>query len=329
MIDQSLVSYIKQNLREGFSQSEIQTALVGAGWTPQDITQAFVESGAVPAATAALPVDLTYQPDQPQSFLAKHGKLLIILLVVIILLPILAYGVFWAYERYIAAEAQPQTNTATPPPAPPPPPQAPAVDPQAAAHDRERLQDIKNLQSALDSYLGVKKVYPKLLDELVKENVISTIPLDPKSNVQYLYSPLGEPTLDYSLSFILETDAGALKKGLHEVSPSNRLEPAAVQSQDEAVRGITTMPNSLELQITNLSLTPFYPGEEVSVAVSSRVPLEQVILLVNHLKLTDSHFPFNIRFTAPKTPGEYPVQIFGFTSDSQTLTQTTKLIVKP
>lgn len=336
MVDQSLVTYVKQNLRDGFAEGEIQTALVGAGWNAQDITQAFVEAGArppKPAAAVDLPEelvsgDLNYSPGEQGSFLSRHGRLLIIIVVLIILLPILAYGGFWAYQRFTAPSPAGQTPTTPPPVQPPAPPAAPKIDPQAAARDQQRLKDIGGLQISLESHLTAKQAYPKLLDQLVAEKILTAVPLDPKSGVQYLYSPLGEPTLDYSLSFILETDIGTLQKGLNEVSPGKPLKPATVQMQDDMIRGLTTQNPSSGLSVTDLTLTSFYPGEEVSVVINSTTSLEQVFLLVNHLKLVDEHLPFNIHFTAPKVPGEYPVQIFGFDSEGGALSQTTKLIVK-
>src|SRR3989344_8894060 len=100
MVDQSLVSYIKQNIRDGFPQNEIQTALVSAGWETADINEAFIQAGLMPQSKAApvnLPPELageglTYSPTEHTSFLARHGRLLIVIVVMIILLPVLAYG---------------------------------------------------------------------------------------------------------------------------------------------------------------------------------------------------------------------------------------------
>ena len=336
MVDQSLVSYIKQNIRDGFPQGEILTALAHAGWERADIDEALVQAGLAPqtnAAPVSLPPelagdDLAYNEAEHTSFLSRHGRLLILLVAVIIILPILAYGGFWAYQRFTATEAPAETPPVTAP-APPPPPAVPKIDPQAVIRDEQRLKDIEALQTALASYFTAKRSYPKLLDQLATEKILTTVPLDPKSGVQYLYSPFGETTLDYSLSFILETDIGTMKKGLGEVSPANPLKSAEVKTQDEIVKGIIKQEPSENLRITDLSQAPFYPGEEVSLSIESTTDLSQVFILVNHLKLVDEHFPFAIRFSAPKIPGEYPVQVFGFDKDGQTLSQTTKLIVKP
>jgi len=336
MVDQSLVSYIKQNIRDGFPQAEIQTALVSAGWERTDIDEAFAQAGLEPQSKAApvtLPSefgdshDLAYNPVEPSSFLARHGRLLIVIVVVIILLPVLAYGGYWAYQNYIVQDEPVLEKTVTTPP--PAPPAAPQIDQQAVIRDEQRLKDIEALQTALTSYFTAKKEYPKLLDQLITEKILPAVPTDPKSGVQYLYSPFGDPSLDYSLSFILETDMGTLKKGLNEVSPAAPLKSAEVKSQDEIVKGLTTQSPSSKLRITDLSLAPFYPGEEVSLGIESTADLEQVFVIVNHLKLVDEHFPFAIRFSAPRTPGEYPVQVFGFDRDGTTLSQITKLIIKP
>ncbi|OGE77862.1 MAG: hypothetical protein A2751_02350 [Candidatus Doudnabacteria bacterium RIFCSPHIGHO2_01_FULL_46_14] len=337
MVDQSLVSYIKQNIRDGFPQNEIQTALVSAGWETADINEAFIQAGLMPQSKAApvnLPPELageglTYSPTEHTSFLARHGRLLIVIVVMIILLPVLAYGGFWAYQRYAVKSENLPTQVGIPTEVGTPPPAAPQIDAQAVIRDEQRLKDIESLQTALETYFTAKKTYPKLLDELMAEKILTSVPTDPKSGVQYLYSPFGQTSTDYSLSFILESDIGTLKKGLNEVSPGKPLKPEIIKSQEEAVRGATTKPISASLQITDLSQSPFYAGEEVTVSINSSVALDQVFLLVNHMKLTDEHFPFNIRFSAPRNPGEYPVQIFGFTNDGETFIQATKLTVKP
>lgn len=330
MADQSLVAYIKQNLRDGFPQNEIQIALVGAGWSRHDIDEAFAEAGhggqpqarPAPGAPAELSADLSYHPDVPASFLSRHGRLLVMIFILIILLPVLAYGGFWAYQRYSAPE---ETADPAPSPAPAPPP-APIIDEQAAVRDEQRIADVAGLQTALETYLAAKKAYPKTLDELVTEKIITAVPVDPKTQAPYLYSPFGGTPLDYSLSFILETGVGSMKKGLHEASPAQPLSASLIQKQNNAVKGLTAPAGTL--RITDLARAPFYPGEEVKIDISSSAKLIQTVLTVNHLKLTDEHFPFSVRFSAPSRPGEYPVSVFGFAENGEVVSQSTKLTVK-
>lgn len=327
MLDQSLVAYVKQNLKDGFSQTEIQNALGAAGWHQQDIAEALEQAEPVASAAAVstdFSADLTYTPES-DSFFARHGRALIIIVILIILLPVLAYAGFWGYQRYFPTRTiqnTPDTAQVNPPPA------APLIDEQAVARDEQRLRDIADLQTALSSFFTAKNTYPKMLDELVTGKVLTAVPTDPKSQESYLYYPLGETPRDYSLAFILETDMGTLKKGLQEVNPANPLQYSAALSQTEAVKGLSAQSLSAQLLITDLSRAPFYPGEEASITIQSEADLEEVLLLAGHIKLSDKNQPFSFRFSAPKIAGDYTVRVFGFTTDGQTLFQTTTLTVK-
>ncbi|OGE75723.1 MAG: hypothetical protein A3C85_04610 [Candidatus Doudnabacteria bacterium RIFCSPHIGHO2_02_FULL_48_21] len=327
MIDPTLTSYVKQNLKDGFSQNEIMGALRSAGWHEADIEGAFHQT-APSQNTAAedLALDLTDLPDQG-SFFSRHRTAVIALFIFLIFAPIVGYAGFLAWQRYAA----PQTTdeSVTPPPSPLNKGEVPIVNTAAIARDEQRLKDIQLLQDSLNAFLAAKKVYPKALAELTAEKFLEQLPADPDTGADYLYLPLGEPVLDYTLSFVLETDMGTLEAGLHETAPANPLQAQTITEQDQAVKGISVKSRSSKIAVTDLSATPFYPGEEVSVAVQTTLRLKEVILLTDHLKLSDKNQPFDFRFTGPKTPGEYEVRIFAFTESGETLFQTTTLTVKP
>jgi len=326
MLDQSLAAYVKQNIKDGFSRTEIQNALRSAGWHELDISEALAD--APPPAAAALPsefgADLTYSPES-ESFFARHGRALIVIFILIVIIPVLAYAGYWGYQNYY--QKTPPTTVGVPTEAGTPP-AAPQIDEQAAARDQQRLKDIQALQTALTAFFTTEKAYPKMLDELVAKKNLPAAAIDPKSQEPYLYYPLGETPNDYSLAFILETDVGTLEKGLNEVSPANPLQYAAVESQNDAVKGLTVQPISSNLVVTDLTGSPFYPGEEASVTIESDQDLEEALLLAGSLKLSDKNQPFGFKFSVPKIPGDYSVRVFAFTASGQTLFQTTTLTVK-
>lgn len=350
MVDQALKDYIQQNLSDGFAETEIRKVLREAGWSELDVEETFLEinPSAVPNRPTAKPatqpaptisvadvgvltesVGAETLPRQT-SFFAANKKLLIGILIFIVVFPVLAYAGIIGYEKFFkqGAESLQTTKPLTPtPPAPPPPP---PEDLQAAAkkRDAQRLEDIDAIQTALSSFYASQQAFPKTLGELVLSSLLSKIPTDPKTNQNYLYTALGDPVLHYSLSFVLETDQGTLESGLQVGSSESQLPVDEIKQQEEAVQGtvISTSPN---LVITDLSQTPFYPQEEVTLEVAaSDASLESVVLAMDHLNLMDQKPPWVFRFSAPKNPGEYLIKILAFDRNGQTLSQTTKLIVK-
>src|SRR3989344_5378868 len=103
MIDPTLTSYVKQNLKDGFSQNEIMGALRSAGWHEADIEGAFHQT-APSQNTAAedLALDLTDLPDQG-SFFSRHRTAVIALFIFLIFAPIVGYAGFLAWQRYAAS----------------------------------------------------------------------------------------------------------------------------------------------------------------------------------------------------------------------------------
>lgn len=327
MPDQSLLSYIKQNLGDGFSEMEIRQALLDAGWGAVDVEEAFLGAAPVsrPQATGMdiLEKELSLDTSSGLGFLHRHGRGLILVLILVIILPVLGFGGFWAYQRYVgsAPPAKEEVNSATLASA--------QFETETANRDRQMIEHIETLQTALSAFYHTKRLYPQTIAELVTEKLLPDLPSDPKTGEDYLYIAFGEPPLDYSLTFVLETDFGTLKKGLNEASPQNLLRAAAVKTEDQTVKGMITKTPSAELVITDLSETSFAPGDEVSLVINSATVLNETFLLVNDLQLNDEHEPFRFTFTAPREPGEYQVRVFGFAKNGSILYQTTRLVVKP
>lgn len=333
MPDPTLTQYIKQNLTAGFSEEEIRQALLQAGWRAIEIEEGFGEVKSSSSKFAAS--DIKEYPEGP-GFFSKYRKTLITVLVILVALPLLTYGGFLGYKKFLSpnkpsALTGPQSQTQ---------PTGPSAEEQARAakekaeketksRDQQRVSDIQATQTALDNFLVASKFYPKNLNQLVDQNLLSKVPVDPLSKKPYLYSALGNPALYYSLSFLLESDIGTLQKGLQVVSSEQKLSADLIRSQDELIRGQTTSSPSNILIITDLSQKPFYPQEEVllEVTVPQNLKLGSVYLIMEGLDLVDRKSPYSFQFTAPKNPGTYPVQVFAFDSNGNGYFQKTTLIV--
>ncbi len=57
MVDSRIVKYINDTLSAGYSEADVRKALVGQGWTPQEVEEAFslAEAGQAPAKAAQKP----------------------------------------------------------------------------------------------------------------------------------------------------------------------------------------------------------------------------------------------------------------------------------
>lgn len=329
MPDQALIDYVKQNTAAGFPEAEIRTALSKAGWEEPDIIAAF----ATVAAKAEPVFDEEPLPAE-ESFFDKYRRLLIIILITLVALPLLAFGGFWGYQKLFQKKA------------PPPAREQPAAQNQqaqekarqetekkaaadAAARDKQRLTDVQTLQEALDEHFLTKQLYPGKLNSLLEDKLLEKLPADPASQKPYLYTALGEPALNYTISFLLETDIGPLKSGLQVATPTNRVQADAVTEQNELIKGeITkTLPT---LAITDLAAEPFYPQEEVALTITppASATLKTAALVVGNLNLTDRRAPWGFGFSAPKNPGEYQVQVFAFDEAGQGYFGSTTLTVK-
>ena len=262
---------------------EIRQALLGAGWGAMDVEEAFHAAGPGMLPRASMDIlekELSYDTPVKTGFLHRRGKQLFTILILVIILPVLGFGGFWAYERFFGGAGD-QTNDT----------EADATSVimaeanAAATRDQQRVENIEALQTGLASFYNAKQYYPQTLEQLVVDKFLTDIPTDPSTAESYLYIPLGEPWLDYSLTFILETDFGTLSKGLNEVSPQNLIRAAAIKTEDQSVKGIITKTASSELVITDLSGISFSPGDEANVMIDSAANLNEAFLLVGHLKL--------------------------------------------
>lgn len=330
MTDQTLISYIKENLAAGFPENEIRNALRRVGWREEEIEEGFSSARQVRTVPPPPQVPQTeYQTAETAlGFFASHKKALLATLIVVVAAPILAFAGVMTYQKFIKTKTPPveteQTATTTQNTAPV---SAEKPNPEEQARtqrDRHRLEDIAQIQSALTEYFTANSSYPKNLADLS----LQAIPADPKTGTSYLYNALGEPALNYSLAFVLEGDIGTLKAGLQAVSSENKIEAAEATRQDQLVKGeITPEKVSSEIEITDLSKLPFYPGEEVTLEVKTALELQTIFLIMDNLSLIDKKNPFTFSFSAPAKPGEYPVKIFGFTAGGENYYQLTKLIV--
>lgn len=331
MPQEELVRYIKQNLADGFGEMQIREALSSAGWQEAEIFQAFGEAkGAASRPLVSLtPRDLP----PPRLRLLKNPKFFISLLTILIVLPLLTFAGLWVYGEYFQSQAPAASGQASPPS-----PEEQAVrgvtleSAESQTRDLQRLRAVAELQTALEIFYQNKKFYPQKLLELKQENILSDLPLDPKTGKYYLYTPLNEPPLHYSLSFLLETRVGSLDAGLHAVSPEIRFFPEILNQQEAIVRSATPPVASEFLKISDLSAAGFAPGEEVIAEIEAMVPLELVsarligadldLLLKRAAGATAS-----FRFTSPREPGTYEIKIFAFGKFGDTHFQKTTLLV--
>src|SRR3989338_355119 len=328
MIDQALISYVKENLAAGFPENEIRDGLRKVGWREEEIEEGFLNAGGRPVSPLPQVPQIEDGPAETEpGFFAKRKKTLLVALIIAVAAPILAFAGVMTYQKFIKTEAPlPETEqAAAPQETAPSNAEKKSIEQQARTQrDRQRLEDIAQIQSALSEYFTANSFYPKKLADLS----LVAVPADPKNHTDYLYNPLGEPALNYSLAFVLEEDVGMLKAGLQAVSSENKLEAAETTRQDQLVKGeITPEKISSEIEITDLSKLPFYPGEEVTLEAKTALELQAVLLIMDNLNLTDKKNPFTFTFSAPGNPGEYPVKIFGFTREGENYYQFTKLIV--
>ena len=191
-----LINYIQQNLKGGFKKTEIRSALRGAGWADTDVKLAFQAVG------------------------AKRRRIMTVIFILVIT-PLIGFGSAWIYSR--SGGLKSTTNGPLPESG-----QVAGTTTESVAEqssrDEQRISDIAALQTALEQYFTAHQLYPKNLTELQRQGLIRTLPVDPETQEPYLYTPLGEPALYYSLSFILETSTDNLKAGFQSVSSEQRVE---------------------------------------------------------------------------------------------------------
>lgn len=323
MVDKELINYIHETAGSGFSHDQIRHTLADAGWLPQEIDDAFASiaepKGIIPPAhKVTLP--------QNRGFFARHLKSLIVISALIICLPLAAYGAVWGYQKFFNSESAAALGDAAS--AEPNSPPAPTTA-EKAKRDNQRLEDVAALQSALDTYFQANQIYPKDLATLLAAGYLTAIPRDPKTGDTYLYSPLNDPAIHYSLSFVLEGSVGSLAPGLQQVSSETKLSADFAKREESAIRGQSTALSDT-LVITNLASVPFYPAEEVTLDVMPLPGVEFVdaFFIIDSMKLVDRRAPFGFSFSAPRRAGEYPVQVFAFDAAGNGYTQTTRLTVK-
>jgi type II secretory pathway pseudopilin PulG len=90
----------------------------------------------------------------------------------------------------------------------------------AQSRDAKRLNDVRAISTALESYRGDKGNYPTELSSLVPQ-YLPNIPENPTpGGLSYDYTPIGsEPYTYYSLYYNLEAGSGDVISGDHEATP--------------------------------------------------------------------------------------------------------------
>lgn len=319
MAEQELTQYIKQNLAEGFSDGKIREALGSAGWTNEEVQDAFRE---VKSAAAGSSEKGHSAPYQKTGFFSAHRKLITTLIILLVVLPILAFGGLWFYQN------QKETNTAD---------QVkgefiqnPKAREEARQRDLTRLREIRDIQLALNKYFEGVSEFPQSLKILAEKNLLGRIARDPKTDKDYVYSALGNPPLFYSLAFLLETSVGTMRAGLHVASADEELPLDQILREEAVMRGEEAGTAGDNLIITKLEGLPFYPQEEVILEITNpAADMQTAILVKGDLKLIDDSLPFRFTFTAPRDPGSYPIKMFAFDAQNQIHSQATNLIVIP
>ncbi|MBI4050697.1 MAG: hypothetical protein HY396_01835 [Candidatus Doudnabacteria bacterium] len=317
---QSLIDYIKQNLRNGFQESEIRQALHQAGWGTLDIEDGFREAKG--AKTLGKFIDTQKLLPQP----ANRQKILTILTLALTL-PVIGLGSFWLYQKYASPDI--------------PEPEGQVEGTQnanltsglqeAQGRDEQRLKDTTGLKQALELYFQQHQQYPPKISELVSQKLIAEVPRDPKSDEPYLYRSLGEPALHYFLAFILETKARGLKPGLQVVYSEEEISPELFQRYQSLISGAVTPLGAEGLKITKLDEKPFLPQEPVTLEVYGQKTAELLsanMIIPGYLEQVDQSRPLVFKFLAPKNPGQYPVYVFGFDGSGQGYFQKTLLVVE-
>ncbi len=328
MADQSLINYIKQNLANGFSEGEIKQALRLAGWQEKDIVDSFAI-----AKNQLAPQALTGQLSKDKNFVSQNSKKIITALVVLVFFPILGIGGFFLYQNFgpsgneintplSSGQVSGERTSGV---------EAGVVSAEELQkRDTQRLTDVSDIQQALEKYFERYQTYPQKLSDLINDGLLSQIPKDPKNDDPYLYTAFGQPALYYSLAWILESDVGTLAKGLHTASSENRIPVENFLTQQSVILGEEE--TSQALTITDLSVIPFYPQEEVTLEVNSPAEnklVSAILILENsYINLTDTKAPFVFRFSAPADSGQYTVNVYGFGEPGTSYFQQTTLTVK-
>jgi len=329
MSEPELLNYINQTRVQGFSDEQIRTALIEAGWGVEEIEAGL---GSPDQAGEAL----EDSPRASQSFFSKYKKLLLISALIIIVLPALAYAGIFSFQKLNdakearEAEKQAQIEEQTR--------LAEEKEQQAAEREKEaarlrdeqRINDISSIQTALAAYFETVAAYPANLSLLVEAGQLAATPFDPDPNKEYLYTTLGEPPAYYTIAVILETEIGSLDSGLHVFSSEKLLNKEDILAQDQTIRGALTASVPGGLIVTELSGTAFKKGEEVGLEINRADggELSYVVLTMEKLKLIDRLAPFSFSFTSPRAAGSYAVQLFGFDTAGTSYSGSTKLTVK-
>ena len=102
-------------------------------------------------------------------------------------------------------------------------------DEERSIRDSQRLTDIQNIRSALETYHNEFSEYPVLLDDLINTNHIINVPNNPTpGGVDYDYN-LSADYSSYTLNYELEGAKGMYQEGAHtatEVTMSTKDDPA-------------------------------------------------------------------------------------------------------
>lgn len=319
MVTKELQDYVNKTIADGFSEEEISNALQKSGWQAEDIKQAIANTKQDTSQTAP-----TQEPNTP-GFFSRNKKLLIISAIVIILIPALTYVGFLVYQNYSEKQQQAeerriaQEQLAELEKMEAEQQAMEAEKQQAQNRDRQRINDIAEIQAKLTEYLTANESYPLSLSALVEAELLEAVPTDPESGQAYLYTPLGSPALHYSLAFVLESKISTLGEGLHVVSSEQSIDADAILNQESTIQGAKTDYQGL-LNITNLAENAFSPGNEVAVNVENNenINLQHAVLVMDGLRLTDSTAPFGFKFTAPTESGDFTVEVFGFDGAGKT-----------
>lgn len=301
MPEEILIKYLKDNLAAGFGEEEIKTALKKAGWQEVEIAEGF----------QSLKQEKTSAAILGTNFLTKHYKILLTILIILTAVPILVYLGYRASQKFgktrPAEESQSSQETVQGA-------QIESAKEEALNRDLLRITDIQNLQLALDNYYRANKFYPPALSELVATKQLSNIPVEPRTNLSYLYLPFGKPASRYTLAFFLETKVGMLASGFQATTSEKPLPAETLQKQAELINGDNPAQGTADLKISDLASQEFSPQQEVTLEILNAEPLNITAarIQMQNLDLLDTEKPFAFRFSAPKDSGKYPLEVFAF-----------------
>lgn len=80
------------------------------------------------------------------------------------------------------------------------------------SRDTKRKEDVLGIKNALEIYKTTVGSYPGSLNDLVANNLLKTVPTDPKTNIAYAYNPLPAGCTsncsEYTIDASLESPAG-------------------------------------------------------------------------------------------------------------------------